>query len=360
IVFVLDRLDYDYVEQIRKDDPAFFDRLDGFTEFTDATSPYLRTFPSAAFITTGVPGYYDKPRKQFLNEAWGNSDFIRLLKDNNYTTKYHMTPGYAYSSIAQLSGIADNIVHDQAKANWFSSLETFFKLSRYRYAPLCLKPGFWLPDASFLRGMEKFSYVVDDDPAFFRMLTENGLTVQENKNNYMYIHLEGSHAPYVMDENSLRAKTRTDVVRQTKGAFNIVFEYIDKMKELGLYENATIIITADHGAPVDDGHLAHTPTIGLFIKPSGSEGTPLKQNNAQVSLENLLPAILQSEGLDHTPFGISAFDVPEDAEIVRPFYNLVNPSKTKGSKHVVEYFEIRGHSRQIENWHKISEAKALY
>lgn len=358
IIFVVDRLDYEYVERVRRDTPGFFDRLDGFTEFTDAMSPYLRTYPAAAYITTGVPGYYDKTRKQFLGEAYGSSDFIRLLKDNDYTTKYHMTQGYAYYSTAQLRGVADNIVYDKVKTNWSSNAGTFFKLSRYRYAPLCLKKAYWLAEVGFPQDVQNHVRVEDDDPAFYQMLMENGLTVRSDQNNYMYIHLQGSHPPYVMDSNSMREDQGTSLVRQTKGVFNILFEYMDKMKELGLYENATIIITGDHGYSVDDSWLAHTPSIGLFIKPKGSAGTPLEQNSAQVSLENLLATILQSEGLEHAAFGRSAFDVPEGEEVVRPFWNLVNPVYPRA--YMVEYFEISGYSRDIGNWNKIYERDATY
>lgn len=45
IVFLLDRLDYDYMEQVLETDPDFFAPLDGFTSFTNATSEYARTKP---------------------------------------------------------------------------------------------------------------------------------------------------------------------------------------------------------------------------------------------------------------------------------------------------------------------------
>lgn len=53
IIFLLDRLDYDYMEQVLETDPDFFAPLDGFTSFTNATSEYARTKPAANFMFTG-------------------------------------------------------------------------------------------------------------------------------------------------------------------------------------------------------------------------------------------------------------------------------------------------------------------
>jgi len=34
--------------------------------------------------------------------------------------------------------------------------------------------------------------------------------------------------------------------------FHIVYEYLDQLKQLGMYENSTIIIFGDHGARKND------------------------------------------------------------------------------------------------------------
>ena len=50
IVIVLDRLDQRYIEEMLATDPTFYDRLDGFIQYTDYTSYYCRTFrPASTF-----------------------------------------------------------------------------------------------------------------------------------------------------------------------------------------------------------------------------------------------------------------------------------------------------------------------
>jgi arylsulfatase A-like enzyme len=159
-----------------------------------------------------------------------------------------------------------------------------------------------------------------------------------------------------MDENA-RYKEDSDLVRQTKGSFHIVYSYMDEMKKLGLYENATIIITGDHGKSQDITPLDYASCIGFFVKPKGKADTALVQSNAPVSHENLLPTILKSEGLDYTPYGVSAFDVPQDSDLVRHFYYRWD---LPTGQHVLEHFEIRGNARDFENWLKIEEIPIQY
>jgi len=76
---------------------------------------------------------------------------------------------------------------------------------------------------------------------------------------FAYIHLHGSHTPYVMNEKAEPAAPGTSsAIIQTKGCFHIVYEYLDQLKQLGMYENSTIIIFGDHGARKNDTNLSNT------------------------------------------------------------------------------------------------------
>jgi len=359
IVFVIDRLDADYIRAVRDDDPAFFDRLDGFTEFTDATSLYIQTYPSVTYMITGLINTFEKSRETYFDEAWGGSDFLSLLRDNNYAAQYHISRYFTYTDARQLEGRADNLVSEEIQADRVQSGKTFLNLILYRCAPMIAKPLFWMGSVDFPYDVESGTPVVDDDPLFYSRLTENGLTVRDGENRYLFIHLNGSHAPYTMDELAQRSDD-TGLVRQTKGCFHILYEYMDRMKALGLYKDATIVITADHGKARDFYQLDAPSAIGFFVKPRGAEGTPPARNHAPVSHENLLPTILKSEGLDYAPFGVSAFDVPEGSDVVRRFYHRYDVWEGDTFiEHRVEVFEIQGHAGDFSNWRKIDDRTAV-
>ena len=56
IVFLLDRFDIYYYEQVLKQDADFFAPLDGFTFYDNNISLYSRTYPAVAYMLTGVDG----------------------------------------------------------------------------------------------------------------------------------------------------------------------------------------------------------------------------------------------------------------------------------------------------------------
>jgi hypothetical protein len=349
MVFVVDRLDGMYVQAVRKDTPDFFDRLDGFTEFTNALNHFSWTYPSATYINTGVLSIYDLPARRYFERAWGESDYISLLQSNNFGLYYNMAWGFTYSNISQLEGVADNLANNVLQIEYIPCAKSLLNLTAFRYSPMYFKEHFWMAKVEFPFSTEEGGEIVEcNDPRFYERFVENGgLTVQNRRNNYQFIHFNGSHSPFTMNEYA-QADENSGLVQQTKGCFKIIYDYIDEMKRLGLYEDATIIITADHG------YFASVPaTIGLFFKPSGSAGTPLVQSHAPVTHDNLFAAVLESEGIEfcfeETGFAESFFDVAYDPNIIRYTYNFESNFDGLGN-HRLKKWEVRGDANIEENW----------
>ena len=60
----------------------------------------------------------------------------------------------------------------------------------------------------------------------------------------------------------------TDFIESVRCCMTIVRTYIDMMKDLGIYDNSTIIVMADHGGdPKTEGGYGQCP--GLMIKKKG-------------------------------------------------------------------------------------------
>jgi arylsulfatase A-like enzyme len=132
--------------------------------------------------------------------------------------------------------------------------------------------------------------------------------------------------------------------------------YILKLKELGLYEDATIIISGDHAslrgsdtmlldAPGKNGEAFLT---ALFVKPSGSAGTPLQVSNAPIAQADVIPTILKSEGIQtDKDFGRAVFDVAEDEERIR---TSVFHSCQNSNDYEEIIYRIKGSGRDLNNW----------
>ncbi len=361
IVILLDRFDQRYIEDMLKEDPSFYDDLDGFTRFTNNVTAYCRTYPAAAHLVTGKLSHYEMPADRYFRLAWQGSSFYPDLKEAAYETKLYMASPYLYTDISQLEGIADNIDEEDISIDHKDMLIKMFTLSSFRYAPHALKANFHI-------GSNDFSSVVHteksntnalpyrtDDAFVMDLLEEEGLSIGEHKKNYIYLHLNGMH-DFILDEdaNKLPEGEKGSQSMQMKASFNIVRTYLNQLKELGLYDNSTIVITGDHGKSKDYYALDYAITTGLFVKPKGASN-PLMLNNAPVSSEMFLSTLIQEAGLAPDGYGKGYFDVKEDDELLRYSYYRVYDRDSK--RNYVEKFAITGDARDFANWDKVDEFK---
>jgi len=176
-------------------------------------------------------------------------------------------------------------------------------------------------------------------------------------------HLFGSHVPYDLTAEATRSITPTDAVTATKGCFAIVFEYAAQLRELGVYDNTTIIITGDHGLPREgfeqrDRDMQSPVLTALLIKPAGAEATAAQSNNAPVNHDNLRPYVLKVAGLDYQDFGQEYFAVAEDSDILRDYYWKA----TATSEHpaYLQIFSVKGDASSWSNWQESRRVDIKY
>lgn len=360
IVFVLDRLDIRYIERVRRDDLHFFDRLDGFTEFTNNVSLYSQTFPSVANMFTGQIHMFERPMNSYLKEAWTTSTFLPELRRQHYAVHLYMEPGYTYADISDLEHITDNIVENEISLRTHEALAQFVRLSAFRYAPLLAKPFYWTSTDQFSRliseeTMEGALPYVSDDIKIYKHLKSEKIRIGDIDRRLTYIHMQGPHMPYVMNEKAEpAAEGESNAMIQTKGSFHIVYEYLDQLKQLGLYESSTIVITGDHGARKNDVLPLEEPIVtALFIKPSGKAGTPLEHNSAPVSTDQFRPFIYSEAGIPYEGLGKTYFEISKDSSDPRYLYHRL--IRTTDSPEQLLIYKILGDANQFENWELIEE-----
>ena len=339
VIFVLDRLDQEFVEEISEEDASFFEALDGFTEFDDFINWYGSTFPSVVSFLTGIRYQYDMQKNDFFTYAWSNAEFLHNLQQQGVDIRLYMDRGFSFNYISQLGGLASNTFEGELGINNRIALVKLLKLSGYRYAPMPVKEIFWFSPTEFIDSIEltdkTFPYITDDI-RYYEALVAEGLNSVDDDGAFKYIHLLGPHPPFNMDENAQYVE-ESDFIRQTKGSFRIVYEYIDQMKALGLYEDSMIIIMGDHGNYLGD-ELTRPARTALFVKPAGSAGTPLDISHAPVSPEQLHATIMESLFGDTGGFGKTFFDMNEGDDVVREY--VINLSR----------YQIVGDGRDFDNW----------
>ncbi|MDL2236575.1 hypothetical protein LJC56_01935 [Christensenellaceae bacterium OttesenSCG-928-K19] len=349
ILLILDRLDVDYTQEILAEDPDYFAPLDGFTYYTNNTSLYNQTYPSVAYMLTGEETDIRTPKKEYLTQAWENATFIPTLQQNGYVARLYFDHSSVYTDIAQLEGIADNIAPGEKQIRFRAANSGMLKLSAYRYAPYLLKPYFWSPaDFSPTVGYvsDQVPYVIDDY-GFSQALQNSGITLQDRANCLQYYHLSGGHGPFTMDENGQLIEG-ANYISHIKGCYTTIYEYIRQMKELGIYEDATIIITGDHGALPDNAAPSSAVLPALFVKPSGSSGTPLEVSHDAVSDSQLRASLLAYAGIDSSAEGETYEEaIANHSNEVRHYIYLYDNLARRSN---VCTFDIFGDANDYENW----------
>ncbi|HZK29497.1 MAG TPA: hypothetical protein VFD19_04700 [Clostridia bacterium] len=357
IVIVLDRLDNRYIESVLRDEPDFFDQLDGFTRFTNNMSLYSQTFPSVTNMLTGDRHYFERHYASYMKDAWSSSSFIPGLRDAGFASTLYMESGYTYASASDLKHVADNIESGRIQVRG-AAISDFISLSAFRYAPLAVKPFFWTSTDAFGKLLDSKidpPPYVTDDLAFHRGLWETGLETIDASQRFTYMHLFGPHAPYTLDEYGWEAQPgKSSVLLQTKGSFRIAFEYLEQLKSLGQYEQATIILTTDHGSRRSDTLPLETAIVsGLFVKPAGKSGTPLEYCSAPVSSDNLRATVYQAAKLDYSAYGPTYFEVAAEASVTRFLYHRLYKTETSPARLLT--YQIDGDANDFTNWRLIDE-----
>ena len=132
-----------------------------------------------------------------------------------------------------------------------------------------------------------------------------------------------------------------------RNSFDIIGVYLRALKDLGVYDNSTIIITGDHADPVDDASdLDDVRLTALYVKPSGSAGVALKRSKAQVCHDNVWPTIFKSENITQSVNqNKTVFEVDESVNV--PRYYIWQTYDATLNEYI---YSINGAGNDFNNW----------
>lgn len=356
VVFIVDRFDKRYYNTALKDCPEVLDELDGFTYFDDYISLYPRTFPAITHLVTGVETDFSRSRLEYFDYAYKTAPMLHSLKDAGYDINIYTDTYYGYEDASPMSSYVTNISH---KAEYKIvdrenlSLD-MLRLSLYRALPSVLRSA-----VGDIRTTTFDKYVVystekevfsTDMKDIYELMTASDFTFREADKGYSFIHISGCHLPNIYDENfnPVSEDDKWNSVFAIKQSFKIINEYISEMKRMGVYEDATIIITGDHasiGSDSKDPYYAHM--TALLAKPSGVyEGS--FESSAQISTENIHATIMDAAGLTlpGNKDCETMFEIPEDETRTRRYLF----QRMGSSNHELIIYEINGEGADLSNW----------
>lgn len=350
VLMVVDEFQCDVFSDVMARFPETTAVFDGFTHFENAVAPSSQTFPSVpALLTERV---YDNslPTPTFVEETFLSHSLPRALRKGGLRTElFQAINGTVFMS----PEVADNAIPRE-----FSVFLTYqvIKFGVVRSSPV------WLKRLVFgFEARQQLKAREEDPNARNKVWFAKGrthpwdmwsfrdrigeATVADKPATFKFVHLEGTHVPIRFDEALEPVQvdySRDSVVAQAAGVSLMISEYLETMKDLGIYDNALIFIVGDHGSgraedmwlrPDDpsDGAFNQIKARGcpLFLaKPIGASSDGIAVSSAPVALTDIPVSVLDALGLPPlSDGGASAprpvFSISESDERIRRYSSYI-------------------------------------
>ena len=365
IVFIVDRFDYTYMDKALTSCPEVFDELEGFTHFSDYITLYPRTYPGVPHIVTGVENDFSGSRYSYMEEAYSGSPYWQALKEQDFDINVYTDDYYGYTNATYMRDYVSNTSGNVSYKiiNRASLSIDMIRISLYRYVPFLVRHTLGnvstpMYDKYVDYDLEDPEYSTDMKDVYSE-ISDEAFTFRNSDNGLSYIHISGCHLPnrYDPDFDPASGEQRQDSNVAMKVSFKIISAYLQEMKRMGVYEDATILILGDHCHIGSDTALPNKPHVTtLLAKPAGVSEGAMKESKAQVAAADVLATVLVAAGSDKAAdFGENIFEVPEDENRPRRYlFQLVQGTLYEGNYINAEY-EILGPGRDLDNWHLRTE-----
>lgn len=383
IVFIMDTFHSGYFDEFIEKNPQYRDTLKDFTYYNNiATKSYCTTLSLPSTFTCGDLKF-DRSLIDANREMWEADNagyFYSTMHQNGYDTRLFIDCDEYYGYADNMIGMIDNIkeVECETETDGFNTYLVMLKINCYKYFPFAFKDIFYVPDSMDVNSYSKVRFIANgekyDEASFdawttasnlgeslgihtynhtyYSDLIDKGLTTEDGNKRLVFQYLLGAHAPY-RDLDGTTNITREEVVDQCMKIFT---EYMDQLKEKGIYDNSCIILTADHGETI-----VTSSDVVMLVKKAGQTGDTLSVNSAPGLLQSdMLPTILDCIGLDYSPLtgGTSFISLPEDTQRERIFWSLfqdysypnAHKCTSKGIASANRYHELRytGLSKDVD------------
>ena len=292
IVFILDAYDTQEIQMVLADDANYLVPLKDFTYFNNMSSRYYYTDFSLPFLFTGG----DKDNLDVSDKTetyqWYDDDcFLRDIDDYGYDIRVLTEKKYV-DKFGEVNPVKNYSEGAYCVLDTEKTMALFADSIRYRNMPLCLK-GFYrygIYDFEDVASRTNI-YRIGTDEKFDDMVLEQGLGNYGSERAFRFYHMYGAHAPY----------PKAGPISQFEFALRMVYDYLDELKKADLYDDATIIITADHG--LNPGQVDALRTAGVecdetrsnpifFIKKKGESHKELLTDSKSVSLDQFFDTIM--------------------------------------------------------------------
>lgn len=377
IVLVLDTFQSTLFQQLRDENPELFACLDGFTFYPDTVGGFPVTQPSVPLLLTGA--YYDNSVRfvDFVKERFDGPALPTVLKRAGFRSEtYPMVPITVYLTPES----ADNLKPVRFRPDFAKDRDLLARLldvAWFQTVPQPLKKRIFADNHWFLQSRlhrEKNASAPakrrNKDLLFIEEM-EAQACVRPGLPAFKFYHLNGIHAPLNLNENLVSEampEKRGSYRRQAIAILKIVDRFLAKLKAIGAYDDALLVIAADHGfGPIgiydpergqrpDDAFYHNDLFQGgalalLLVKPVGARGA-LQTSAVQATLGDIPATVCAELGLEASFEGLAVTRAgPSETPRRRRWYTFAW-SWLSGNDYLppLREYVIEGPGWQEESW----------
>ena len=319
---------------------GLYEELKDFTYFDNMIGGGAPTALGVPLMLTGYQYDTTHSLADYRKKAYEEGTLIQDMSDNGYDVKLYTSSEYLngvnQEAVANTAGGQKYRISD--KVQFFKNI---YKMSAFYAFPQIIKQYFWFygDDFAACQAPENnniIQYELDDSQLYADFKNNGGITVDAGNKTFTLYHMVGAHAPYEMNEQCVDVgETETSLDKQIQGVFRYINGYMQQMKDKGVYDNSTVIITADHG-----GYgLYERPAV--FVKMADTHNDVMQVNSDSVTFKNLYATYGEAALGQKSNYGNTLFDM---AGVSQSRYHVAPWDVSKGMYPADEYLKNRDYS----------------
>ncbi len=358
IIILLDTFQSDYFDLVRKAYPEDIAFLDGFTFYRNFTSQFPATEPNLLSLMTGKVYENLEAYDSYRRSAFSSFNLFQAYMSRGYRSQ-EIEPVGMEKVLEKYSFYGSDPWREFLDYGLFRAAPTVWKRYIYNNANWLL--SFW----------GRGSYPPElhgNDMRFLELFERKARIASGNKNGvFTFFHFFLPHPPWRVDENlrfNPQLAGRDGYIRQIRGALVLAQRMVGRIRDLGIYDSAEIVILSDHGTqgptsvPVNtEGPVnydlrsnVHSSALPLLLHKKPFARGKLTVNDAAL-INSDLACLL---GLNNGPSRCSDFEsamkgLPRERRFLH--YDLTDNEEMRSSyiPKMTEYF-IQGHAYDAASW----------
>jgi len=390
-LFLLDGFQSDLFWEMIDQDPQLRREFTGFTFYANTSAVFAKTYPTIPLLLTGKKYQKQQAFQEFLKGVYQDSILTDLLSEGWDVGLYP----YVKGTVALDDSIMSNYM---AHTQWPEKVDNYLQaldLSLFRTVPHSIKS--YIYNSGDFRIKENLAdFLHDFDHLFTKknsvklpnLQPHQGLNFRENlralgtnnsvKPTFRFYHLFMPHEPFLLNRDLEFSHIGNDFAAYQDYAFaslKLMISYLKNLKSLGVYNNSSIIIAADHGGgeyttkkyissesryfPSLKNGKAMASGKPLLLVKNYLDDSPFKISSKPVSLLDVAPTVANFAGIDSRNIeGKFIDEIAEGQQRKREYYHYVFSGRDSKFLNDFDVYEIDGDVYDESAWVKTGKLTA--